>query len=123
MFAPGRTRNGGGVVSNAGSQAGLCGRGRYRTRFGGAGKRSADRFNTLAMVWGSLLLSTTKALLRSILQGVHTCDEIAELSVQPSVSIRAVEPDHFEIPGHVFRQRHIVDGWEEGGVLIVHIQN
>lgn len=81
--------------------------------------------NTLAKVWG-LPGSFTQgklAPLCSALQGVHTSDEVAELSVQPDVGIRTVEPDHFEIPGHVFGQRHVVDGWEEGGVLIVHVQN
>lgn len=104
----------------AGSHAGLFSRGRCQTRFGGAGKGSAEVQNTLAKVWGSPCLPAPKA---PVLHGAHTCDEVAELSIQPDVGIRAVEPDHFEIPGHVLGQGHVVDGWEEGGVLVVHVQN
>lgn len=56
-------------------------------------------------------------------RGCRTRDEVAELGVEPDVGVRAVEPDHLEIPGHVLGQRHVVDGWEEGGALVVDIQH
>lgn len=57
------------------------------------------------------------------LEKLYTSDEVTELSIQPHISISTVQSDHLEITGYIFRQGDIVDSWEEGGVLIIHIQN
>lgn len=56
-------------------------------------------------------------------RAVSTCDEVAEFRIEAHVIVCAVQPDHPELTGNIFRHRHVVHGGEEGGRLIVHIQH